>query len=60
VLIAVNTDSHSMGELQLVRGGLDQARRAVWKNLPFSTARLGKSFTAYSKGNDRRVATPSR
>ena len=28
VLIAVNTDSHSMGELQLVRYGLDQARRA--------------------------------
>ena len=28
VLIAVNTDSHSMGELQLVRRGLDQARRA--------------------------------
>jgi DNA polymerase (family 10) len=28
VLIAINTDSHSMGELQLVRLGLDQARRA--------------------------------
>jgi len=28
VLIAVNTDSHSMGELPLVRRGLDQARRA--------------------------------
>src|SRR4029079_533743 len=28
VLIAVNTDSHSMGELELVRRGLDQARRA--------------------------------
>jgi len=28
VLIAVNTDSHRMGELQLVRRGLDQARRA--------------------------------
>jgi DNA polymerase (family 10) len=28
VLIAVNTDSHSMGELQLVCRGLDQARRA--------------------------------
>jgi DNA polymerase (family 10) len=28
VLIAVNTDSHSVGELGLVRCGLDQARRA--------------------------------
>ena len=28
VLIAVNTDSHSMGELGLIRCGLDQARRA--------------------------------
>ena len=28
VLIAINTDSHSMGELELVRRGLDQARRA--------------------------------
>ena len=27
-LIAVNTDSHSMGELDLIRCGLDQARRA--------------------------------
>jgi len=28
VMIAVSTDSHSMGELDLVRCGLDQARRA--------------------------------
>jgi DNA polymerase (family 10) len=28
VLIAVNTDSHSTGELSLIRGGVDQARRA--------------------------------
>jgi len=28
VLIAINTDSHGMGEPQLVRCGLDQARRA--------------------------------
>ena len=28
ILIAVTTDSHSMGELQLIRCGLDQARRA--------------------------------
>ena len=28
VLIAVSTDSHSTGELQLIRCGLDQARRA--------------------------------
>ena len=28
ILIAVNTDAHSMGELSLVRCGLDQARRA--------------------------------
>jgi len=28
VLIAVNTDAHSMGELDLIRCGLDQARRA--------------------------------
>ena len=46
-----------MGELQLERRGLDQARRRAWQNLPFSTAGLGKSFTPYSKGNDRRLAT---
>lgn len=28
IMIAVNTDSHSMGELDLIRCGLDQARRA--------------------------------
>ncbi len=28
VMVAVSTDSHSMGELELVRCGLDQARRA--------------------------------
>ena len=28
ILIAINTDAHSMGELDLVRYGLDQARRA--------------------------------
>jgi hypothetical protein len=28
VMIAVSTDSHSTGELELVRCGLDQARRA--------------------------------
>jgi len=28
VLIAINTDSHSTGELPLIRCGIDQARRA--------------------------------
>src|SRR5688572_9794894 len=28
VLIAINTDAHSMRELELIRCGLDQARRA--------------------------------
>jgi DNA polymerase (family X) len=42
VLIAVSTDSHSTGELELVRCGLDQARRAglqesdILNSLPWS------------------------
>ena len=56
VMISISTDSHSTGELDLIRCGMDQAAARDFKNHRFLTACRGRN---YSGSFDARMNTLS-